>query len=867
VDRLLAAMTTDEKIALIHGATERASSYQGQAGYLPGVARLGIVPLRLADGPPGVLTREVSTALPSTMALAATFSRADAQANGVVIGRDARALGIDLVLEPFINIYRDPGFSRSYNTYGEDPLLTGQIGAALVRGIQSQGVMAQAKHYIAYDGANDVQVDPQTLREIYAAPFADAVDAGVASIMCAYNRINGQFACGNDALLNGLLRQEMGFAGFVTSDWGATHAAEFINAGLDLEMPGELQVGPRREQLMTSYFSGTAVTWVPSKSPAAMGFGPRGTIPEEYIPERPTSAAGGEAQVAPPKIDAPLNLRAALQAGSVTTATITQAARRLLQQMQRFGLLQRHSERSVTAEPIEKDARVVLRTAEDGAVLLKNEAALPLSRRDLRSLLLVGPGALQTVAVARANEQALGRPGRQIGALQALRRLFQRDRSVRIDYCPGNDMTGQPVPATAFGHDGLPGLINEDANSHRQSIDANIDFTLANGRALPARSAHRWSGSITVPAAGAYEFNLQMLGGTGAIRLDDQQLGQIAIPPQHGDVLQAGHDNVLPTPDGLDNLRRRIELSGGSHRLEVSASGDDSGQPLQVRLNWATPDQKRADYAAAIAAGGGARTVVVFAWSRNEPVMALPGDQDRLIADLADANPNTIVVLNTGDPIAMPWLGKVKAVLQMWYTGDEGGSAAANVLTGRTSPAGRLPFTWPRRLQDTVAHDASHPERSSSGVDGRTVYSEGLFVGYRWFDQQGIEPLFAFGYGLSYTRFAYRSLTVRPAVDGGLDVAFTLKNVGPMRADEVPQVYLSAPDTALPGAQFAPRSLVAFDRVSLAAGQSRRVRLHLPRRRLQYWSEADRRWQRAGGARSIQVGGSSRDIRLTAPAG
>ena len=292
-------MTLQEKIALIHGATERPSSYQGQAGYVPGIARLGIASLRLADGPPGVLTREVSTALPSTMALAATFSRKDAQANGVVIGRDARALGIDLVLEPFINLYRDPAFSRSYNTYGEDPLLTGQIGAAVVRGIQSQGVMAQAKHYVAFDGASDVQVDPQTLREIYAAPFADAVDDGVASIMCAYNRINGQFACGNDALLNGLLRREMGFAGFVTSDWGATHAAEFINAGLDLEMPGELQVGPEREQLMTSYFSGTEVTRVPSKSPDAMGFGPRGTIPEEYVPEpaasAPASAGDGEA--------------------------------------------------------------------------------------------------------------------------------------------------------------------------------------------------------------------------------------------------------------------------------------------------------------------------------------------------------------------------------------------------------------------------------------------------------------------------------------------------------------------------------------------------------------------------------------------
>jgi beta-glucosidase len=370
-----------------------------------------------------------------------------------------------------------------------------------------------------------------------------------------------------------------------------------------------------------------------------------------------------------------------------------------------------------------------------------------------------------------------------------------------------------------------------------------------------------------VPASGVYEINLQMLGGSGAMALDDQPLGRIVIPPQHGDVLQAGHDNVLPTPDGLDNLRRRIELSAGRHRLLVTANGDDSGKPLQVRLNWVTPEQKRADYMAAVAAARSAQAVVVFAWSRNEPVLALPGNQNQLIADVAAANPNTIVVLNTGDPVAMPWLGEVKAVLQMWYTGDEGGWAAANLLLGRANPAGRLPFTWPRRLQDTVAHDRAHPERSSGGVDGKTDYSEGLLVGYRWFDQQRIEPLFPFGYGLSYTRFSYRSLAVSRAVDGGLTVAFTLTNTGTVRGDEVPQAYLSAPDPAPPGAQFARRSLVAFDRVALDAGQSRRVVLRVPLRRLEYWSEAEHRWRPAAGARSIELGGSSRDIRLTAPAG
>ncbi|MGH8230717.1 MAG: glycoside hydrolase family 3 N-terminal domain-containing protein, partial [Steroidobacteraceae bacterium] len=657
VEQLLAAMALDEKIGLIHGATEPAATYQGQAGYVPGVPRLGIPALRLADGPPGVLTRQVSSALPATLALAATFSRTDALANGVVIGRDARDLGIDVVLEPFINIYRDPAFSRSYNTYGEDPLLTGQIGAAVIGGIQSQGVMAEAKHFVAFDGANDVRVDPQTLHEIYAAPFAAAVTAGVASIMCAYNKVNGQYACGNEALLNGVLRDELGFQGFVTSDWGATHAPEFINAGLDLEMPGELRVGSAGDLLMASYFSGTPSLQMPAKSLAAMGFDDRGRIPEEEVesPMTPAPSAKVPAKVAA-KVDATTaaqpatesaNLRMALRAGRVSEAAVTEAARRILQQMQRFGLLSGHSSHALRAEPVAKDAQVAQRTAEDGAVLLKNDGALPLTQHDLGDLLLIGPGALQTVAVGKANEQALGRPERQIGALPVLQRLYRTGSAVKIRFCVADDMNGHTVPAAALSHGDQPGLVEETAAPPAAAIVSQIDFTLANGHALPARSVHRWTGDLRAPATGAYEINLQMLGASGEIRIDGRLLGHAAPPPQHGDVLQAGQDNVLPTPDGLDNLRRRIELRAGLHALSVSVRGDDSGQPLQVRPNWVSPQQQRADYQAAIAAAGTARAVVIFAWSRNQPVMALPGEQDQLIGAVAERNPNTIVVLNT----------------------------------------------------------------------------------------------------------------------------------------------------------------------------------------------------------------------------
>src|SRR5579863_7313725 len=240
VDKLLSQMTLEEKLTLIHGTKEDPAVYQGLAGYLAGIPRLGIPGLRFADGPPGVLTRHPSQGETATMGVAATFSVKDAEDNGIVIGREDRALGIDVSLQPFVNIDRDLEFGRGYNTFGEDPFLTSQIGAAEIRGIQAQHVMAQVKHYIAYDSnATDIFVDDQTLHEVYVAPFDAAIKAGVSSIMCSYNRVNGTFACGNKSTLTTILRDQIGFKGFVTSDWGAVHAVNFINAGLDMEMPGE----------------------------------------------------------------------------------------------------------------------------------------------------------------------------------------------------------------------------------------------------------------------------------------------------------------------------------------------------------------------------------------------------------------------------------------------------------------------------------------------------------------------------------------------------------------------------------------------------------------------------------------------------
>ncbi len=857
VDKLLSQMTLEEKIAMIHGAQEPAATNQGQAGYLPGIPRLGIPSLRMADGPPGVLTRQSATGLTATMGLAATWSRKDAEQNGVVIGRDARALGIDVVLQPFINIDRDITFERGYNTYGEDPLLSGQVGAGLIRGIQSQGVMAQAKHYVAYDGGDNVFVDPQTLHEIYAAPFVNAVEAGVSSIMCSYNKVNGPYACGNGDTLNTMLKHELGFKGFVTSDWGATHGTLFINQGLDLEMPGSMPDAPFS---LPTYFNAAPPPPPPANppGPGAMGdldFGfAFGGIPEE--PQNPFDFSGFGNQ---PPVE---GMVPAVRAGDVKEETITRAMGRILEQMDKFGLLDGKGKHSVTPIPSAANAPIVRKTAEDAAVLLKNEDdALPLKPADLASLALIGPGAGQSIAIGEPGEKALGIAARQIGTLEALRKLAP---TAKVTYAVADDMTGTAVPAGILSHDGQPGLLRTDAKTKATQVDPQLNFTKSNHQALPAGGSYTWTGTLHAPSAGAHLIYLQILGTSGTLSLDGKRIASSGNPlgNLHGNVIKAGEHNVLPTTDGLDNLRCRLNLTAGQHALSVTATADASGAPVQIRLSWVTPEQQKADYAAALAASKKSKTAVLFVWGRGRPHFGLPGDQAKLIDDIAAVNPNTIVVMNVSQPVAAPWLDKVKAVLQMWYPGDEGGWATADLLLGRVSPAGRLPFTWPKRLEDGPANDPSHPERSSHGSQGKTTYAEGINVGYRWFDQQNIEPLFPFGFGLSYTSFEYSGLKVSRAADGGLDVSFRLHNAGKVTSDEVPQVYLGAPQEPPSGAQFAVKALAAFDRVSVPAGQSKIITLHLPLRRLEYWSTADNRWETAAGSRTLCVASSARDVRL-----
>jgi len=816
LDQLIAQMTLDEKIAMLHGATDP-DSY-GQAGYLPGVPRLGIPPLRLTDGPAGVRTSTPATALPAPVALASTFSPDLAALYGQIIARDGRAHHQDVILAPMVNIVRVPQGGRDFETLGEDPLLASRLVAAEVGGIQQSGLIATVKHFALNNQENQRQsvsadADERTLHEIELPGFEAAVHAGAGAVMAAYNKVNGTWAAENPTLLTDVLRGEWHFTGFVMSDWGATHSGvPALTAGMDLEMPSG-----------RNYAS----------------------------------------------------LAGAVTSGQLPEAVVNTAVRRILVSMKSVGLLDpgaaaRPAGTIPEVTPAARDIAVA------GAVLLKNtDRVLPIGHTARDSVALIGPTAKALLVggggSARVPPMHTGRP------YDALRKWAPL---VPFTYAVGYDLDGIAVPPSAVtpeGRAGAHGWLRRTAAGAggargtpaapvaapgEDHVDPAIEFVGAT--ALPAGSSWTWTGTVTAPETGEYVLKVQTAGGRGTLAVDPAPAG--AANPAGGRGGRGGFGGgggagLLPTADGLGNPSGSTVRwdAGSTHTLIVNGTAG-ANTPLQIRLAWLTPGSAEARVGEAVKAAKAAKTAVVFAYDESEegrdrPSLSLPGNQDALISAVAAANPRTVVVLNDGAPILMPWADQVAAILQMWYPGQEGADATAAVLTGDASPGGRLPVTFPKRAEDAPT---ARPERYP-GVDGHGTYSEGIFVGYRWYDEQKIEPLFPFGFGLSYTDFAYSNLTVTPAGDG-FDVTFAIRNKGGRDGTDVPQIYLGPPSPA--PVPMAVRALAGFQRVTLAAGAAQHVTIHIDARALSYWSDATHAWTRAAGVRSVMLGESSRDIRL-----
>ncbi|GGS12737.1 hypothetical protein GCM10010252_60280 [Streptomyces aureoverticillatus] len=774
VESLVRRLTLDEKISLLHGANDPKGL--GQAGYVPGVPRLGIPELRLADGPAGVRVTAHATALPAPVLLAAAFDPELARRYGRVIGREGRALGQDVLLSPMVNLIRTPYAGRNFETFGEDPLLSADLVAQEIRGIQEEGLIATVKHFAMNNQEKDrmsidVRVDERTMHETELRGFEAAVAAGVGSVMGAYNKVDGAFACENKELLDEVLRERWGFDGWVMTDWFAAHStAAAIGAGLDMEMPDG------------TYFGAA--------------------------------------------------LKRAVEGGGVPEAHVDRSVRRLLGVLDRFGLLDGSAPPRPDRDP-GAGAAVALEVAKAGATLLRNRrGALPLTGRAARSLAVIGPtGSLPFVS---GGGSAHVIPDRAVSPLEAIK--SRAGHGARVRYALGEDLFGKAIPRGALSPDGF--------DPEGQRVGAGEEWT--------------YEGTLTADAADEWTFVIHYSGARPTVRLDGVELFPPA--PGFGEYFTGGL--VSTAPDGLFVRRKAVLLTRGGHRLEISAKGGAKGQAF--RLRRVTSATRARDVADAVRAARSAHAVVLFAYEdategQDRTTVALPGHQEALIEAVTAANPRTTVVLNTSSATSMPWLERTAAVLQMYYPGQEGAAATAAVLFGDCDPGGRLTQTFP---VDDDRHPTAGDPRRYPGVDGVEEYSEGIHVGHRWHDAEGVRPLFPFGHGLSYTTFAYRDLTTRPAGrGGGVDVSFRVRNTGRRDGITVAQVYVGAsPDVRL---EQAVRVLGGYRRVALRAGEERRVTVRVAARTLSLWDARRHDWVLGTGRRTVQVGVSSCELLLS----
>ena len=667
-----AQMTDAERFQLLHGSLPILEGKRPTAGFVPGIPRLGVPDLWETDASLGVANPfmlrkdDVATALPSGLAIAASFDPETAFAGGALAGAEARAKGFNVLLGGGVNLARDYSNGRNFEYLGEDPLLAGTLDGEAIRGVQSRGVISTIKHYSLNAQETlrlwaDARIDEAAHRESDLLAFEIAIGRGQpGAVMCAYNLVNGAYACGNDHLLNGVLKHDWGYRGWVMSDWGAVHEVSYFNAGLDQQ-----------------------------------------------------SAAGIDKSV---WFGDPL--KAEMVAGRVSRERVYDAVRRILRSIYAVG-----ADRPVSETPIDyaADAKVARQAATAGMVLLRNNGVLPLAA-GAKSILVVG------------------------------------------------------------GH---------------------ADIGVMSG-----------GGSSQVVPVGGPASLIPMGGNTP---FESQVNRQLIVPSSPLKALRA----ALP--------QTRIDYDGGYF-----------------------PD-------AAAARAAKADLVIVFAtrWQvegTDAPGLALPEGQDALIAAIARANPHTVVVLETGNPVTMPWLSEVAAVLEAWYPGQEGGAAIADILIGKVAPSGRLPITFPASIAQTP-----RPEVAGLGLPDETrisvTYAEGSDVGYRGFAKRGQTPLFPFGFGLSYTRFDHGPLAVQagaPQAGPMVTARVSVTNTGAMPGADTPQLYL------VNAAGRPVMRLAGFAKVALAPGEHREVSLAIDPRLLADW--AGDGWRIRAGAYGFALGASATDL-------
>ncbi|MFD5771482.1 glycoside hydrolase family 3 protein [Streptomyces sp. NPDC127049] len=797
VEAALAQLDLDAKTRLLGGQ---------DMWSLPALPEIGLASLVMSDGPIGVrgvrwTADDPSVALPSPTALAATWDPALARRAGRLLAQEARRKGVHVLLAPTVNLHRTPLGGRHFEAYSEDPYLTGAIGTGYVQGVQDGGVGTTVKHFVANDAETDrFTVDntiaPRPLRELYLAPFEAIVEnAHPWGIMTAYNQVNGVTMTEHRHLVNEVLRGEWGFDGVNVSDWMAARSTTGdIDGGLDVAMPGP------------------------------------GTVYGEH-------------------------LAAAVRAGEVEESAVDAAVRNVLRLAARVGALE-GAPAAVPEPPAPVDGDALAReVARRGFVLVRNEnGALPLR-----------PGTVALSGAAARDARVLGGGSAQVfpehvvspldGLTAALAAL---PGGASLTYVIGADPSDELAPADqgftlrAVCRDADGAVLGEG--------------TLPNGQVqwigddLPAGVTHDALASIEVTGvftpreSGAHAFGTRGLGAF-TLTVDGRELfdGVQAMGPET-DPFEAFFGSPVE--------RGTVELTAG-RTVEVSLRhtlAKEFAAPLPaVMFSFVhlgprrDPDELIAEAVEAARAADTA-VVVVATTERVESEgfdrkdLALPGRQDDLVRAVAAANPNTVVVVNAGSPVELPWRDEVAAILLSWFPGQEGGAALADVLTGAEEPGGRLPTTWPVALADV-------PVTEVTPTEGVLDYTEGLFIGYRAWDKAGAVPAYPFGHGLGYTTWSYDSVTATPET-----VTVRLTNTGDRPGRETVQLYLApVRDTVERPARW----LAAFAGVEAAPGETVETVIALPRRAFEIWDEEKNAWTAVPGRYELHAAHSLTDARLT----
>ncbi|MFD7387262.1 glycoside hydrolase family 3 protein [Streptomyces sp. NPDC059852] len=792
VEAALARLDLDAKARLLSGQ---------DMWTLPALPEIGLPSLVMSDGPIGVrgvrwTADDPSVALPSPTALAAAWDPDLARRAGVLLAQEARRKGVHVLLAPTVNLHRSPLGGRHFEAYSEDPYLTGVIGAGYVSGVQSGGVGTTVKHFVANDAeterftVNNV-VGERALRELYLAPFEHIVEhARPWGVMTAYNTVNGTTMTEHRRLVEEVLRGEWGFDGVNVSDWAAARdTAAALDGGLDIAMPG-----PR-----TVY---------------------------------------GEA------------LARAVRAGEVSETRVDDAVRNVLRLAARVGLLP-GAEPAVTALPPETDGPALAREiARRSFVLVRNENALPLPPGG--TVALIG-GAARDARVLGGGSATVF-PARTVSPLDGLTAALPEGA---LTYAVGAD------PSTELGVADkgftLRAVCRDASGNVLGTGSAPSGHIQWMGSDLPAGVTHETlhsvelTGTFTPRVTGAHTFGIK---GIGAFTL------VIDGTTYYDDVQRPTKDDPFISFFGAPVPRAQPELTEGTP-VEVSLTHvveHPEDAPLRVvgftlahQEPLRDPDELIAEAAEAARAADTA-VVVVATTERVESEgfdrtdLRLPGRQDDLVRAVAAANPRTVVVVNSGSPVELPWREEVAAVLLGWFPGQEGGAALADVLTGAEEPGGRLPTTW--------GSLADAPVTEVVPTDGELVYSEGVFIGYRAWEKAGTAPAYPFGHGLGYTTWAYESAEVK-----GATVRVRVRNTGERPGREVVQVYLAPaePDAGRPA-----RWLAGFASVSAEPGESGEAVIELTRRAFEVWDETTEAWTFVKGSYEIQLGRSISDRRLTA---